>query len=158
MDSDEIYKIFGILAIIIGFVYILARTLNYQSKILEGLTNPSKKNNKTDVYANLDKLIKTKNDKLEDSLLLNKYKSQFEDTIIELDKNTDLKILQLISSYGEAVDANDDKSINDILGLFDKLNGLKSSLQNGMNFLDTYGKTDNSENPIKNGMNFFGQS
>ena len=138
MNQEDIYKYLGMFAIILVFIYILARSLNYQSQLLEGLTNPSLKNKKTDVYANLDKLIKVRNDKLEDSLLLDKYKVQFEDTIIELDKNTDMKILQLITVYGEAVDSNNEKVMNETIDNINKLEKLKSALQTGMNFLDKH--------------------
>lgn len=136
MNQDEIYKFFGLFVIIMSFVYILARAFNYQSQILEGLTNPSSKNNKKDVYANLDKLVKVRNDKLEDSLLLDKYKVQFEDTIIELDKNTDLKLLQLIALYGEAVDTNNEKEMTNLISVINQTASLKTALQHGMDYLD----------------------
>ena len=113
--------------------------LNAQNNIIEGLTNQKNPLNiEKDLFTNLDKHLKETNDRLADSLLIKKYKTQYEDTIIEIDTNTDLKILQLTTLYGNALASKNDKEAKEYLEQINHLQNLKISLKNTMKHVDRY--------------------
>jgi len=139
LKEDEIYRYLGIFTLTLFFIYIVSCVLNTQNNIIEGLTNQKKPLNiQDDLFSNLDKHLKENNDRLSDSLLIKKYKTQYEDSIIEIDNNTELKILQLTILYGNALANKDDKEAKKYLEEINLLQNLKLSLKNTMKHVDKH--------------------
>ena len=139
LKEEEIYRYLGIFTLTLFFIYIVSCVLNTQNNIVEGLTNQKKPLNiQDDLFSNLDKHLKENNDRLSDSLLIKKYKTQYEDSIIEIDTNTDLKILQLTILYGNALANKDDKEAKKYLEEINLLQNLKASLKNTMKHVDKH--------------------
>jgi hypothetical protein len=139
LKEDEIYRYLGIFTLTLFFIYIVSCVLNTQNNIIEGLTNQKKPLNiQDDLFSNLDKHLKENNDRLSDSLLIKKYKTQYEDSIIEIDTNTELKILQLTILYGNALANKDDKEAKKYLEEINLLQNLKASLKNTMKHVDKH--------------------
>lgn len=139
LKEDEIYRYLGIFTLALFFIYIVNSVLNTQNNIIEGLTNQKKPLNiQDDLFSNLDKHLKENNDRLSDSLLIKKYKRQYEDSIIEIDTNTELKILQLTILYGDALANKDDKEAKKYLEEINLLQNLKASLKNTMKHVDKH--------------------
>ena len=139
LKEDEIYRYLGIFTLTLFFIYIVSCVLNTQNNIIEGLTNQKKPLNiQDDLFSNLDKHLKENNDRLSDSLLIKKYKTQYEDSIIEIDTNTELKILQLTILYGNALANKDDKEAKKYLEEINLLQNLKTSLKNTMKHVDKH--------------------
>ena len=139
LKEDEIYRYLGIFTLTLFFIYIVSCVLNTQNNIIEGLTNQKKPLNiQDDLFSNLDKHLKENNDRLSDSLLIKKYKTQYEDSIIEIDTNTELKILQLTILYGNALANKDDKEAKKYLEEINLLQNLKASLKDTMKHVDKH--------------------
>ena len=139
LKEEEIYRYLGIFTLTLFFIYIVSCVLNTQNNIVEGLTNQKKPLNiQDDLFSNLDKHLKENNDRLSDSLLIKKYKTQYEDSIIEIDTNTELKILQLTILYGNALANKDDKEAKKYLEEINLLQNLKTSLKNTMKHVDKH--------------------
>lgn len=139
LKEEEIYRYLGIFTLTLFFIYIVSCVLNTQNNIIEGLTNQKKPLNiQDDLFSNLDKHLKENNDRLSDSLLIKKYKTQYEDSIIEIDTNTELKILQLTILYGNALANKDDKEAKKYLEEINLLQNLKTSLKNTMKHVDKH--------------------
>lgn len=139
LKEEEIYRYLGIFTLTLFFIYIISCVLNTQNNIIEGLTNQKKPLNiQDDLFSNLDKHLKESNDRLSDSLLIKKYKTQYEDSIIEIDTNTELKILQLTILYGNALANKDDKEAKKYLEEINLLQNLKASLKNTMKHVDKH--------------------
>ena len=139
LKEEEIYRYLGIFTVTLFFIYIVSCVLNTQNNIVEGLTNKKKPLNiQDDLFSNLDKHLKENNDRLSDSLLIKKYKTQYEDSIIEIDTNTELKILQLTILYGNALANKDDKEAKKYLEEINLLQNLKTSLKNTMKHVDKH--------------------
>ena len=139
LKEDEIYRYLGIFTLTLFFIYIVSCVLNTQNNIIEGLTNQKKPLNiQDDLFSNLDKHLKENNDRLSDSLLIKKYKTQYEDSIIEIDTNTEHKILQLTILYGNALANKDDKEAKKYLEEINLLQNLKASLKNAMKHVDKH--------------------
>jgi hypothetical protein len=138
-EEEEIYRYLGIFTLTLFFIYIVSCVLNTQNNIIEGLTNQKKPLNiQDDLFSNLDKHLKENNDRFSDSLLIKKYKTQYEDSIIEIDTNTELKILQLTILYGNALANKDDKEAKKYLEEINLLQNLKASLKNTMKHVDKH--------------------
>ena len=139
LKEEEIYRYIGIFTLTLFIIYIIKSVLNTQNNIIEGLTNQKTPLNiQDDLFSNLDKHLKENNDRLSDSLLIKKYKTQYEDSIIEIDSNTELKILQLTILYGNALANKDDKEAKKYLEEINLLQNLKLSLKNTMKHVDKY--------------------
>lgn len=139
LKEEEIYRYLGIFTLTLFFIYIVSCVLNTQNNIIEGLTNQKKPLNiQDDLFSNLDKHLKENNDRLSDSLLIKKYKTQYEDSIIEIDTNTELKILQLTILYGNALANKDDKEAKKYLEEINLLQNLKASLKDTMKHVDKH--------------------
>jgi len=139
LKEDEIYRYLGIFTLTLFFIYIVSCVLNTQNNIIEGLTNQKKPLNiQDDLFSNLDKHLKENNDRLSDSLLIKKYKTQYEDSIIEIDTNTENKILQLTILYGNALANKDDKEAKKYLEEINLLQNLKAGLKNTMKHVDKH--------------------
>ncbi len=139
LKEDEIYRYLGLFTLTLFFIYIVSCVLNTQNNIIEGLTNQKKPLNiQDDLFSNLDKHLKENNDRLSDSLLIKKYKTQYEDSIIEIDTNTELKILQLTILYGNALANKDDKEAKKYLEEINLLQNLKASLKDTMKHVDKH--------------------
>ena len=139
LKEEEIYRYLGIFTLTLFFIYIVSCVLNTQNNIMEGLTNQKKPLNiQDDLFSNLDKHLKESNDRLSDSLLIKKYKTQYEDSIIEIDTNTELKLLQLTILYGNALANKDDKEAKIYLEEINLLQNLKTSLKSTMKHVDKH--------------------
>lgn len=139
MKEEEIYRYVGIFTLAIFLIYIVNRVLKTQNNIIEGLTNQKEPLNiQDDLFSNLDNHLKEHNDRLSDSLLIKKYKTQYENSIIEIDTNTDLKILQLTTLYGNALASKNNEDARKYLEEINLLQNLKTSLKHTMKHVDKY--------------------
>jgi hypothetical protein len=135
MQADSIYKYIGIFVIALFFLFIVVRTLNFQAKVLEGLTTGSGLG-ATD-KSNIPAAINSNTTILEDSLLLSKYKKNYEDIIINLENNINFNILNGIVSNSEILSKNpmDPAALQTIASL-NSLKTFKDTLNDSMVFLN----------------------
>jgi hypothetical protein len=144
-DKEKIYKYVGLGVIGIVLVYLILRTLKFQLNIIEGLTTTAAASlptasspvDNTDIE-NAPLAINNNSTMVEDTLLINKYKSKYEDIIIELDKNVDFSILQTILKNAQTISMN--PTSNDsmkTIAIVNSLKAFKDSLNEGMTFMDS---------------------
>jgi hypothetical protein len=123
MESDDIYKYVGIFIVAMFLIYVVVKTMNFQIKIMEGFT--SKDN--TTMTTDKDKVpdaIKSNTVKVSDSLLTTKYLKAYEDTIMELDTNINIYILNEVLQNAESISLDPGSDENQ--KLFTKVNNAKS--------------------------------
>ena len=143
-DKEKKYKYVGLGVIGIVLVYLILRTLKFQLNIIEGLTTTAAASlpasspvDNTDIE-NAPLAINNNSTMVEDTLLINKYKSKYEDIIIELDKNVDFSILQTILKNAQTISMN--PTSNDsmkTIAIVNSLKAFKDSLNEGMTFMDS---------------------
>ena len=135
--SNTMYKYIGIAVILLFSVYISGQCLSYQNYVIEGLANHKRTNiiNK-DHLPQLDQHIIDDNDNRKDKLLINKYKSQYEDLLIGLNENTNLQLLENITEYANNLVQKKSKQNQASLDKINKLQSLNNSLNSIMKFLD----------------------
>lgn len=103
MDSDDIYKYLGLFVVVLFLVYIIINTMNFQLKMVEGFTDPVASNTDKD---KVPEAIKSNTTKVSDALLIDKYLRAYEDTIIDLDGNIDMYILDQVLKNAEAISSD----------------------------------------------------
>ena len=136
MNQDEILKIFGIM-VVCFFIYMTFKMFSLQTRVFEGLTNPdeivSSSSGESANAISYASSIKSRVIKLQDELLISKYKKDYEDVIINLDDYIGCLMIKLTLNMNLSGDL--DSNIKTI----EKLNILKNSkdsLNATMAFLD----------------------
>ena len=130
--SDKLYKYVGLTVIIIFVICISVKSLDLNTQVIEGLTN---KKDKTSLVGDLVKTTKRDNEHAKDALLINKYKTDYEDLILEMEESVSLKVLELITKI-KSKDYN--KETMDTIKKINDLEQFKTTLDLTMKFVDKY--------------------
>jgi len=141
MKQDEFFKIIGILIVSFFIIYMVVKMFKLQATVLEGLTNGSdnsdsslsSSNGEAGTAASYAATIKAQTVKLQDELLISKYRKDYETVIINLDDYIGyLMIKQVLNmKVSDNLQANM-VSINNL----NSLKSAKDSLNTTMTFLD----------------------
>ena len=126
MKQDDFFKIIGIIIVCFFIIYMVVKMFQLQSNVIEGLTNP-------DTTANYSANIKSKVIKLQDELLITKYRKDYESAIINLDDYIGYLMIQ------QVLNMKLDDDIKSNIASINALNILKQSkesLNATMTFLD----------------------
>ena len=151
MHQDEFFKIVGILIVCFFIIYMVVKMFHLQTSVIEGLTN----GNGSDVLTNGNgstntstvtpasgeagtatsyaASIKAQSVKLQDELLIAKYRKDYEAAIINLD---DYIGYLMIKQSLNMKPAGDIKSNLDAINALNILKSAKESLNATMTFLD----------------------
>lgn len=127
---DKLLQFLGCAIVIIIALYIIMALLKYQTKILEGLTNISSDS------SNNALVIKDNTTKTLDTLLIDKYRGNYEDVIINMHDWCDAQILDsIVSGKLDCQNGCNEKLMLKIKNIND-LESFKSSLNKTMKYLD----------------------
>jgi len=127
MESEDIYKYIGFAIVVLFLIYIVIRTLKFQFMAIEGMTSGTTSGTTTGNTTDKDKVpeaIKSNTTRVEDGLLIDKYTKAYEDTIIDLDANADMFILEQVLQNAEKISSDPGSEENQ--KLISKLNNVKS--------------------------------
>ena len=138
MNQDEIFKIIGILIVSFFIIHIVVKMFHLQTSVIEGLTNNETTTNtnasgEAGTAASYAAAIKAQVVKLQDELLVAKYRKDYEAAIINLDDYIGYSMLKLSLNFKMKDD------IKENISTIEKLNALKNakqSLNETMAFLD----------------------
>ena len=143
--NDEFLKIVGIVIVSLFIMYMIVKLLRLQSSVVEGLTNPDSSSSSTSTSssgatlgaagqaANYAASIKANLVKLQDELLVAKYRKDYETVIINLDDYVGFLMIQ------QTLNIKQDGNVANNIAAINNLNILKSakeSLNATMTFLD----------------------
>jgi len=143
MKQEEFFKIIGIIIVCFFIIYMVTKMFQLQTSVVEGLTTGSDAltaNNGTPptsgeagTAASYAAAIKAQVVKLQDELLISKYRKDYEAAIINLDDYVGyLMIKQTLNmKLGD-----DTRSNMEAINNLNILKGAKESLNATMNFLD----------------------
>ena len=134
-SSDNIYKYLGLTVVVVFVAYIAIKSLTFQARLIEGM------NSNGDTKTDKDKVpdaIKSQTNTLIDSLLVDKYRSTYDNTIIDLEENISATILSGILTNAETISADptSDKSQKFITAT-NNLKAFKDTLNDAMKYLDS---------------------
>jgi hypothetical protein len=141
--EDDLFKMVGILFVSLFIIYIVVKLFHLQASVLEGLTNPDTNNNNTTstsvsgeagTSASYAAGIKAQVVKLQDELLISKYRKDYETAIINLDDYCGMLLLQNALNMNTTGDM---KTNMEKLNNMNTLRHAKDSLNVAMKFLDS---------------------
>jgi hypothetical protein len=143
MMNEDLLKIVGLIVLVGFLLYILFKSLNLQMKVMEGLTNPDASSSSSSSSANGEagnasayaSNIKTDVIKMQDSLLISKYRKDYENTIINLDDYVNLLMLQVSLNLDPTPGKMEDNIKK--LTLLNTLYNSKQGLNAVMKFIDS---------------------
>lgn len=136
MKQDEFFKIIGIVIVSFFIIYMAIKMFQLQTSVIEGLTNESNispTSGEAGTATSYAASIKAQVVKLQDELLVAKYRKDYEATIINLDDYIGYLMIQ------QTLNMKLNGDIKTTIDLFNNLNVLKSakeSLNATMTFLD----------------------
>jgi len=139
MKQDEFFKIIGILIVSFLIIYFVVKMFKLQATVLEGLTNgtddsgSNPSSGEAGTASSYADAIKALTVKLQDELLISKYRKDYENVIINLDDLMGYIMLKLVLN----LKITDNFTAN--MMVIDNINNLKTardSLNSTMTFLD----------------------
>ena len=140
MHQDEFFKILGIIIVCFFIIYMAVNMFHLQTKVIEGLTTGSDSETTTapssgeaGSAASYAAAVKAQVVKLQDELLISKYRKDYEAAIINLDDYFGFSMIRLALN----LKMNDDNKANfEIIGKLNALKGARDALNATMAFLD----------------------
>lgn len=132
ITQDTLFKIIGGAIILLLLVGIFSRASVYQKQVVEAMTSSPE----TD-KSQLGTTVSSNSDKISDALLISKYRSNYEDAIIGLEKAVSLALVSEVVNNSETISA--DPISDDSMKAIANINALKSfreSLNTSMVILD----------------------
>jgi|LakMenEpi03Aug12_release.lakeMendotaPanAssembly.Ray.scaffolds.fasta_scaffold361735_2 hypothetical protein len=143
-SSDSIYKYIGLIAISLFVIFIIMRTINFQSKVLEGLTSDIKSDKIETVRDKIPDAINVNTTNLDDSLNVDKYTKTYEDIIINLENNINYYMLSILLNKAEEISNN---PLNDVaqktINTLNNMKTFKDTLNDSMGFLNSIASSNN---------------
>jgi hypothetical protein len=139
MKQDEFFKIVGILIVGFFIIYMVVKMFQLQTSVIEGLTNPDGSSvtppasGEAGTAASYAASIKAQVVKLQDELLVAKYRKDYESAIINLDDY--IGYLMIKQSLNMKLDGDIKANIEGLNNL-SILKTAKDSLNTTMTFLD----------------------
>jgi hypothetical protein len=139
MKQDEFFKIVGILIVGFFIIYMVVKMFQLQTSVIEGLTNPDgtsvtpPSSGEAGTAPSYAAAIKSQVVKLQDELLVAKYRKDYESAIINLDDY--IGYLMIKQSLNMKLDGDIKANIEGLNNL-SILKTAKDSLNTTMTFLD----------------------
>jgi len=144
LSSDQVYKYVGLSVMVVVFIYIVATSLKFQSNLLGGLLkNGTIREGLTSatVDRNVDRSTVSgtvvSNTNLEDdTLVVSKYRKNYEDIILDLDTNAKIFVLSKILNNAEKISADPTSpEAQTTIVAVNNLVAFRNSLDKAMGFL-----------------------
>jgi hypothetical protein len=144
MVQDEFFKIIGILIVGFFIIYMSIKMFQLQTNIVEGLTNNdgSGSSSSSSFSSGLGETgsastyaanIKSQVVKLQDELLVSKYRKEYESSIINMDDYVGYLMIKQVLNINLS---NDQKKVIESINNLNILKNAKDSLNSAMTFLD----------------------
>ena len=130
LSSSKFFQYLGCALVILIVFYIVMSLCNYQFKLVETLTNMSSDS------VNTAATIKESTTKTLDTLLIDKYRSNYEDIIINMNDWCDAEMLKTIVSGEMDCKNGCDEQFMKKLHTVNDLGSFKGYLNKSMSFLD----------------------
>lgn len=149
---NDLYMYIGLFFAIVFTLVVVLKLINKNNRMLEGLTNSSDKTQST-IQDIVDKL-KKESEILEDSLLIDKHRSDYEDMFLALEDYSNLALIQMLSFFADNPSLEKESAKNMIEGI-NHVNTLKTTLNDVMEFIDRK-RSRNTTTETKSTKSFFG--
>lgn len=150
-SANDMYMYAGLA---IAVVFTGAVIWHLMKKTREGLENEDDDKTKTTIQEIVTKL-KKESELLEDTLLIDKHRTDYEDMFLALEDYSNLAIIELLSIFANNPSLEKESSKTMIEGI-NHINMLKSTLNDVMEFMDRKRSTTSSTTTSLTTKSFFG--
>ena len=136
--KDDLFKIIGIIIVSFFIIYLVVKGFHLQSKVMEGLTNAdgtttTATSGEAGTAASYAASLKAQTVKLQDELLISKYRKDYEAVIINMDDLVGYMMLKQVLN----MDLNGKpKDAVESLNILNTLKSARDNLNATMQFLD----------------------
>lgn len=131
INQDDLYKLVGMAFLLVIAVAIAMKAFSYQRKIIEGMSS-------TDTSpANISSKISSDADQVDTKLAVHKNRTNYEDTIVQLEKVVSMTLLSEVINTAETV-ATDPTTVDaqKSIGVVNNLQNFRKTLNEAMLILD----------------------
>jgi len=137
MESDTIYKYIGLAVVILVFVYIVLRTMNFQTRMLTG---PSKSADIIEGFSDSTiNTVKQNTTVVDDALIVSKYRRQYKDLLVDLEDNARTYVLAGILNNAEKISADPGESeVQALIKKINTVNDFRKTLEDAMQILNKH--------------------
>ena len=128
---NEWYKFVGLAIVLYVILCLILKSYSYQKKVVENMTSISTAKD------SISGVVSSNSDVIGDALLISKYRSDYEDTIINLEKAVGLGLLSEVINNAETI--SKDPVSTDSITAINNINSLRTfreSLNTSMIILD----------------------
>lgn len=128
---NEWYKFIGLAIVLYLILCLILKAYSYQKKVVENMTSTSTAKD------SISGIVSSNSDVISDALLITKYRSDYEDTIINLEKAVGLGLLSEVINNAETI--SKDPVSTDSITAINNINSLRTfreSLNTSMIILD----------------------
>ena len=137
ISENDFYKFIGLAVVILLVVSVCARLFKVQTKVIEGMTIGGSSSSSTTDKDKVADAISSNNDSVDDDLLVSKYRTSYEDTIVALEKNCSDYLLSGVVNNAEAISKDPTSEANQkIITALNNLSTFRSTLNTAMVILD----------------------
>lgn len=150
IPENDIYRFVGLAVVILLVVHFGIKMFRFQTKIVEGMVGGDSDDTPTEKVA---EAVKNENNKLEDMMHIDKYRSSYEDIITELEQNCSEWILMGVGLNAAKIAVNPFTEENQ--KIINYLNGLaefRKTLNTAMIVLDKKGSTSGTNGKSSSSM------
>ena len=131
INQDDLYRLIGMAFLLVIAVAIAMKALSYQRKIIEGMSS-------TDTSpANISSKISSDADQVDTKLAVHKNRTNYEDTIVQLEKVVSMTLLSEVINTAETVAS--DPTTTDAqksIAVVNNLQNFRKTLNEAMIILD----------------------
>lgn len=131
INQDDLYRLIGMAFLLVIAVAIAMKALSYQRKIIEGMSST------TTSPANITSKISSDADQVDTKLAVHKNRTNYEDTIVQLEKVVSMTLLSEVINTAETVAS--DPTTTDAqksIAVVNNLQNFRKTLNEAMIILD----------------------
>lgn len=131
MSTDEICKYLGLALVVVIALYVLLRSMRFQANIIESMVSGGTDKDK------VADAVKSNTHAIDDQLLVSKYRSSYENTIIDLEANISSALVQAVVTNAEAISKSPaDPQVQTVITGINNLKTFLDTLNSTMVILD----------------------
>jgi hypothetical protein len=141
MNTNDMCKYLGWGVLVLLLLLVCIRSLRFQANIIEGLTSNNDSSSDGSTTTDKDKIadtVKSNTAPIADPLLITKYRSSYEDSIIALEANISAALLSEMMNNADTVskDPTSTDAQKSII-IMNNLSTFRETLNRAMNILDS---------------------
>lgn len=149
IPENDIYRFVGLAVVILLVVHFGIKMFRFQTKIVEGMIGGDSDDTPTEKVASA---VKNENNKLEDMMHVDKYRSSYEDIITELEQNCSDWILMGVGLNAEKISKNPfTEESQKLIDAMNKVAEFRKTLNTAMIVLDKKGSTSGTNGKSSSG-------